>query len=422
MTLVVLSSCSNSETKNSNATIPNKNEKHKIQEKTYLAYSPKSIKLEDVLFVAIDAHADAQLALNHLRWSADNYGFRFIALKNVENNDPQFEQHINQGVQQAQEDLDIQAIKIFYLGFSGGARMALRFAQTHQAAGVVMLGAGPGKQTTSFPFPLAMITGTRDFNFIEQYYPISSPQVQNPDVITLHWTGKHEWPDSSIINDAVTFVLYTSKSIAETAINRKLQLEKAKQTKQNKILFFYFKELELISKTSSGKLHEKTQESIEAMQNSKKVQRYFQNINEILMAEQKRNQLYIKYLDEKPISWWENTIAKLKDLANTNKGFQADSYARSSAFLGILLYSRTSAAVSGRGNAKLLPKYLTVYEIVEPENPDLFYFKAVYEYALGNNDATIQNLKKALQFGFKDNNKLHQSFPQMIISAAQKHE
>jgi len=420
MTLLVLSSCSNSETKKSNDKIPNKSDKHKTQEKTYLAYSPKSIKLEDVLFVAIDAHADAQLALNHLRWSADNYGFNVIALSNVENNDPQFEQHINQAIQQAERDLTIKPKKLFYIGFSGGARMALMYAQRHQAAGTIMLGAGPGRQSNSFNFPLAMITGTRDFNFVEQYYSINSPQVDNSMLITLHWIGKHEWADTTVIDEAISFVLYASNTISEEAIQRKVQLEKAKKAQQNNNLFLYFKELELISKTSSAAMQSKTLESIQSMRNSAKVNQYFKHFNDILIAEQKRNQIYIQDLDNKPLDWWKTTLAKLSKLSNQQHGLEADSYARTQAFLGILLYSKTSAAVSGRGNAKLLPKYLEVYRMIEPENPDLYFFEAKYKYALGDNNSTIKSLRKSLQYGFKDNNKLHQSFPQMIISAAQK--
>jgi len=412
-------SCENNQSKPQEKT--KADTQHQTTEKTlYSAYTPSKLKLKDVLFVAIDAHGDAQLALKHLRWSAENYGFHLIALNNVENKDSKFEQHINQGVQQAKQQLNIQAKQVFYVGFSGGARMALMYAQRHQTAGLIMLGAGPGQQSVSFNFPLAMITGTRDFNFVEQYYPISSPQVDNPNLITLHWQGKHEWPDSSTIDEAVSFVLFTAGTIVESDIRRKAQLEKAKQAQKSNNLFFYFKELELISKTSTGEMQSKTRQSLQSMRNSTKVNQYFKHFNEILTAEQKRNQIYIKDLDEKPLDWWKATLIKLDDLANNQSGLEADSYARTKAFLGILLYSKTSAAVSGRGNAKLLPKYLEVYRMLEPENPDLYFFEAVYKYALGDNDATIESLKKALQFGFKDDTKLHQSFPQMIISAAQK--
>ncbi len=419
LTLVALSSCSDTKTKSTNATIPKKNEKPKIKEKHYLAYSPKNNKLDEVLFVAIDAHADVQLAINHMRWAAEQYGFQVVAFNNVENNDPKFEQHIQQGIEQAIRDLDISPKYIFLTGFSGGARMAFNYAFNHKAQGVIMMGAGPGNQTQSFPFPLAMISGLRDFNFLEQYYPINSPEVQNPNLITLHWQGKHAWPDSSTIADAVSFILYTSTVISEEDIIRIPQLKKAKKAQAENDLFMYFKELELISKTSTGEMQEKTKTSIANIQQSKKAQHYFLKFNNTLIAEQKRNQIYIKDLDEKPLDWWKANIIKLDELIADNKYINANSYARTRAFLGILLYSKTNAAISGRGNAKLLPKYFEIYELLEPENPDLFFFKAKYSYAIGDNDGTISNLKKALKYGFKDDLKLHQSFPQMIISAAE---
>ena len=384
----------------------------------YLTYQPSDLKLPDILLVAIDAHGDAQLALNHFHYAANQYGFRIIALKNVQNNDPKFDAHIQTAIAQATNEFALQQPKIIMAGFSGGARMALLYAQKHPAAGVIMLGAGPGKQAVTFHFPLAMISGTRDFNFVEQYYPINSPQVDNPELITLHWRGKHAWPDSTSILNALTFVLYRDGQIEERDINRRAQLAAAKKYKQEKNIFFYFKQLELISKTSVGDLQDKATQSIRDIRTSKQANAYFARFNETLKAEQKRNQYYMQFLDEKPLDWWQTEIGKLDRLIETEKGVDADSYARNRAFLGILLYSKTNAAIAGRGNAKLLPKYLAVYEMLEPENPDVFYFKARYDYILGDTEAAIKDLKKALKLGYKDEEKLHQAFPQMIISQA----
>ena len=390
------------------------------KKKLYKSYSPTDIKHPAVLFVAIDAHADTDLAIKHFRWAAMQYGFRVIALNNVENNDPQYEQHIQQGINQAKQDFQINPTQIFLAGFSGGARMALNFALNNKSQGMIMMGAGPGNQSSAFQFPLAMISGMQDFNFVEQYYPINSPQVENPNIITLHWHGKHEWPDSSTIADAVSFILYASTAISETDIIRVPQLEKAKQAQKENKLFLYFKELELISKTSTGEMQEKTKASIEAIQHSNNAQQYFTRFTNTLTAEQKRNQVYSQELDIKPLDWWKANIIKLDDFIANGKGMNADSYARTRAFLGLLLYSKTAAAVSGHDNAKLLPKYLKIYAFLEPENADLFFFKAKYTYALSDNKATIANLKKAIKYGYKDDLKLQQSFPQIIISAAKK--
>ncbi len=390
------------------------------ENKLYDSYKPENLKLPNVLFVVIDAHADSKLAIKNFRWAAEQYGFHVIALNNVKNNDQKYEQHIQQGISQAKDDLQLDPKQIILAGFSGGARMALNYAFSKTIQGVIMMGAGPGQQSVSFPFPLVMITGTQDFNFIEQYYPITSPQVDNPNLIALHWQGKHEWPDSSTIKDAVSFILFTSSIIDEQDIKRIPQLEKVKQAQKENDLFLYFKGLELISKTSAGKMQEKTRESLVAIQQSTKAQQYFNRFNKSLTSEQKRNQIYMQDLDDKGLNWWKATISKLDNLIASGKGVEANSYARTRAYLGILLYSRTAAAVSGRGNAKLLPKYLEIYEYLEPKNPDLFFFKAVYAHALGNTDAAIMNLKKAIEYGFNDDEKLHQNFPQVIISAAQK--
>ncbi len=389
------------------------------QEQAYLFYSPENLKLNNALFVVIDAHGDARLALNKLRWSAKTYGFQMIALKNVKNNDPNFEQHISVALQQAQSHLKPSPDKIFYLGFSGGARMAMLYAQKHGASGVVMLGAGPSaKQSVQFPFPLAMISGMRDFNFAEQYYDLNSPQLDNPDLITLHQEGKHEWPDSLHINEAVTFVLVRSGEISPADIDFDVPLKLAAAYKEKKNLFLYFKQLEFIAKTADGDMRQTALQSLDDIRNSAKAQAYFKELGNTIIAAQKRNQYYVSYLDEKPLDWWEKEIDKLNGFIENKQGMYADSYARNKAFLGILLYSRCNAALAGRANAKLLPKYFRIYQMLEPENPDLYYFKARYAYNLGQTEEAIKELRKAINYGFKDEAQLHSTFPQMIITAA----
>ncbi len=418
LSVVLLLSCGNSTQRKQSKT-------HKPATKTpaqamYESYIPAKLKLPDVLFVAIDAHGDAALALKHFRWSADQYGFRIIALKNVKNNDAKFIQHIASAISDATTRFHLASPGIYLAGFSGGARMALNYAQTHQAKGVIMMGAGPGSQQNTFSFPLAMISGTRDFNFVEQHYPINSPRVENPNLITLHWQGKHAWPDSLSIWNAATFVLYRSGKIEEADIDRRRQLAQAKKYKEQKNIFFYFKQLELISKTSVGDLQQKAQSSLADIRNSAQARAYFKRFDNTLAAEQKRNRYYMQDLETKPLDWWQSQIQKLDALINSAKGMEADSYARNRAFLGVLLYSKTRSALSGRGNAKLVPKYLKIYEMLEPENPDVFYFKARYAYIMNRNEIAIKELKRALELGYSDEEQLHRVFPQIIISRAKQ--
>ena len=412
---IIMLSCGNNKSHKKPHTSTRNTPKPTEKAQDYLAYSPENLKLKNALFVVIDAHGDAQLAVNKLRWTSEIYGFRMIALKNVKNNDPQFEQHIASALQQAQPVPG----KIFYLGFSGGARMAMLYAQKHGAAGVVMLGAGPSaRQSVQFSFPLAMISGTRDFNFAEQYYDLNSQQLTNPDLITLYREGKHEWPDSLHINEAVAFVLLRAGEISPGDIDFDMAVKLAAEYKKKKNLFLYFKQLEFIAKTADGDMQQTAQQSLDDMRNNAKAQAYFKELDNTIIAAQKRNRYYVSFLDEKPLDWWEKEIKKLNGFIDNKQGMYADSYARNKAFLGILLYSRCNAALAGRANAKLLPKYLNIYQMLEPENPDLYYFKARYAYNLGQNEEAIKELRKAIKYGFNDEAQLHSVFPQMIITAA----
>lgn len=387
----------------------------------YELYEPQDIKLPNVLFIVIDAQANTDLALERFHYASDVYGFRVLALKNVKNNTPNFLPEIQQAIKQGKENLSLNSPNIYLVGFSGGARMALKYANANDVKGVMMIGAGPQEHNISFPFSIAMITGTKDFNFIEQYYPITSPQIHNPNLLSLHWPGKHEWPDSSLVEEASSFILYASIAISENEINQEHHISKAKNAQEKQDLFLYFKQLELISKTSTGTLKEKVESSIKSIQKSPKAQSYFSKLNTILVEEQTRKQEYIKNIDMMPLDWWKNTISDLNYKIELNKPLVSDSYSRSKSFLGLLLFSKISQALNGSANAKLTPKYLSVYELIEPNNPDLFFFKAQLSYNLGKNEEAIKNLKDAVNHGFDDIQKMQQSFPAMIVNAAQEH-
>jgi hypothetical protein len=54
--------------------------------------------------------------------------------------------------------------------------------------------------------------------------------------------------------------------------------------------------------------------------------------------------------------------------------------------------------------------------MLEPENPDMFYFSSFPSYWKGNNETTITMLNKALKAGFSDMGQLKSDFPESITS------
>jgi len=90
-------------------------------------------------------------------------------------------------------------------------------------------------------------------------------------------------------------------------------------------------------------------------------------------------------------------------------------YQRIKGFWGIVCYSFGNQTINEK-NAVMLNKIVSIYRMVEPENPYVLYFSAFPYYWKGNNEATISVLKNAREAGFTDMGQLKKDFPESIIS------
>jgi len=64
----------------------------------------------------------------------------------------------------------------------------------------------------------------------------------------------------------------------------------------------------------------------------------------------------------------------------------------------------------------VLNKILTIYRMLEPENPDMIYFSSFPYFWKGNNEVTLSMIKKAMKAGFFDMEQLNKDFPESITS------
>jgi hypothetical protein len=125
------------------------------------------------------------------------------------------------------------------------------------------------------------------------------------------------------------------------------------------------------------------------------------------------------YLDDfrtKDTLWWKNEINTTLEKIKTEKdSYTVDMYKRIKGFWGIAGYSFCKQAVKEQ-NTDALNKLISIYRMLEPENPDMFYFSAFPSFWKGNNEATLLTLKKAMKAGFSDTGQLKQDFPLSISS------
>ena len=359
--------------------------------------------------IFLDPHGEGKNPIEKYKDFALEENIILVGLTNVRNNQSIFLQGIEHAVQLTKQTLKIEPEqKIYIAGFSGGARMAFYSSTTQNFNGILMCGAGPGNLNIDRLInPLAIITGTQDFNFAESYYPPESNLTwQKKDIISIHYRGKHEWPPLNVFQLGITF-LFNKTGVP---INKKTDyLTLASEKEKSFDILEAYKLTELGYKTCNENEQNEYITKLRNFSTDKIYKNYFYKLNIALNHEMKRNRELIDALQTKDLNWWENEYDNLiNKIKNTGDHITSDSYARSKALLGVFLFSKTNNAIKTQLPNQTIMKFLSIYEMFEPENPDVFYFKALnnYRHHLDFKD----ELSKAFELGFSDKERLTTDF------------
>jgi len=394
-------SCGSQSEKIKNNTSEKKKRINIVQGNYEVLQSENKQKAKETLIVVIDPHGDGKLAVSEFKKMTDNFNCTIIGLNDIENNIPDFEKKIENDINSANRNLNLKIKHIFIAGFSGGARMAFQYALSHNVTGVLMCGAGVKIQkVSSLNFPLAMIIGTKDFNFIEQYYSPFSPVVKNKKVLTSVFEGIHEWPPEKDILRAMSFLFAKSGFVSE---KKRDYLKEGNRLLKEKKYFEAFKKYETAYKTEIPGSETK----LNNLLNNNEFKNFIKNFEASLQKELDRNNQYIQYLNTKDLTFWHNEIYRISKLMKSKDPFEAASYARTKAYLGIAMYSFVNKEITNPWS-KTVDKYLKIYEYLEPENPDLWFFNSVREKQKNNTPLSEKYIKRAFLFGFKDSLKAKQ--------------
>ena len=357
--------------------------------------SKNTEKAKQTLIVVIDPHGDGKLAVSEFKEITEKFDCTIIGLNDIENNVPGFEEKIRKDINAAKNNLNLNIKHLFIAGFSGGARMAFQYALNYPLNGVLMCGAGINmKNIGQLQFPLAMIIGTKDFNFIEQYYSPYSPIVKNKNVLTVLFEGIHEWSPKNDILSGMTFLF--NKAGIQTE-NKQSFLKSGDEFLKSKEYFKAFKSYEVAYKIGLPGSDKKINQLLQ----DEKFKNFIKQFENSLQKEYERNNAYISDLKTKDLKFWYDEVFKISRLIKSKDILKAASYARTKAYLGIAMYSFVSKEINDPWS-KTIDKYLKIYEYLEPENPDMWFFNAVREKQKNNSALSEKYIKRAFTFGFKD--------------------
>ena len=381
---------------------------------SYSYYLPSDSTNIKAIIIIMDPHGKPNIVMDSMHHIADNNQIALLGLSEIKNGISNHQLIIERDLKDFTTEKNIIQPKIYLLGFSGAARMAVLYAQRNRIDGLMICGAGMRRQS-QLPFPTVLMAGMGDFNFMEQFYGPNNPKIFQKSIIALHYRGKHAWPPIEIMNEAIEFILARGTASSD-AIAQKFQ-NKSKEYLEQKEYYLSFKSMEVAYKLSSAEYQETRKNDLIKLSNKYSIKTYFSRLELYMEGEQKRYQMLNASLDVQDLIWWNNQINFMENKTKGKRNLlEADSYSRTMAYLGILMYSRLNAGIAGRGQYALIPKYLEIYQRIEPQNPDLYFFKAVYAYTQSQEADALNFLRKAKDLGFTDDDKIRTFFAQDFVN------
>jgi hypothetical protein len=392
---------------------------------TYQLYIPEHFKECKTmpLVLVIDPHGSGNYAIQRFFEAAEKYKCVIIASNLIKNNYPEFNNAIQTLLADAYYKFPLNR-SVFIAGFSGGARMAIDYAETNSVAGILVCGAlGSKSQLKKVQAPIYSLIGMADFNFPEVAEYILRP-TETPSNLFIEITDlKHEWPSTTTIDRGLGFLFLTKSNYKNICFPAK---EMMKDFKFNISIY--------IDSLITNNEYIKSKEILRNFQNlpGKRDNKYFttkfdtnkiyisynkeiQQLQQSLQFEMKIREAYYNSLLSKDIKWWKNEIDALDNqILKDDEKYALLAYKRIRSFLGILCYSACRNYLQ-TNDLTAASKILDLYKLLEPKNPDMLFYFALFRFKSGKNEQAINLLQESLSAGFSDIGLLKQSFPKNII-------
>jgi dienelactone hydrolase len=160
------------------------------------------------ILYCLDPGARGRVPVERFAAAAEKAGF-IVAGSNNSRNGPfaPVEEAIRVLVTDTHARLAIDDSRVYAAGMSGGARVALQWAQNGRIAGVVASSAGFSEMPKQIPFKIFATAGFDDFNHDELYRLSRELAMRGVPHRFTEFEGGHEWLPASLTAEALDYFM-----------------------------------------------------------------------------------------------------------------------------------------------------------------------------------------------------------------------
>ena len=182
-------------------------------EQSYALYIPKSYsptKLSPIIY-AFDPGANGSRPVELMKDPAERYGYIVAGSNNSRNGSWIIEAEAAQAMlKDTEKRLSIDGRRVYFAGFSGGARVAARLAQICKCtAGVILNGAAFQPESTAssdVKFPVFSAVGVYDFNYGELVELDDQLERLGYAHLLRRFEGPHQWAPEDVMEEALAWL------------------------------------------------------------------------------------------------------------------------------------------------------------------------------------------------------------------------
>ncbi len=389
---------------------------------SYSLFLPSNYKIDRnwPVIYCFDPKSDGKLPLTLLKNVAEKYGYILIGSNNSKNGLQQTEMsHIIEILfEDTKKKIAIDPKRVYYAGFSGGARVACLIANSYKnAAGVIACSGAVDPADANTTYNLIGIAGNIDMNYLEMRRLETSLKNWPGRNIFLSFDGIHHWPPKETLEQAVTIMeIFAMKdkliglndTLIKNFVNKNIggaeQLEAAKSP--DSLMKAYYMLGNTLKITNGLADSSKIAATLNNISRDQLLTGYLEKEKKILLNEMEKQQVFAKSINESPTEWWIKELNDIKNSENKAQNRLEKSYAkRLLAFVSLLSYSYVNNALAQQ-NWNAAEKFLKIYGLADPENPDYLYFLCCYYANTYRPEDAVNSLRTAIKFGFNDQSKL----------------
>jgi dienelactone hydrolase len=381
----------------------------------YSFYLPSGYNGKEALPVVffVDPKGNGTQPLSNYKDLANKYGYILIGSNLIKNGLPAtytsalFEALLNE----VRSRFLIDEKRLFTSGFSGGAKLAILFAQQYrEIIGVAACGASLPLMSNHEPsYYYVGIVGDKDFNYLESYQTFSVFDQKGYDYTSVVFNGEHEWPPLASFEAAFTgFEIYSIKT--ERTTKNEAWLNKLWNQMQDSILAQekrgdYFSQQQTLRQASRWfyglkSIKELRQQEIR-VQNQPNFIKLVNKKQRLIKKEVSLRTEFIRAIEQRDLDWWRSEVENIRKTI-TNEDLEVALVSeRLLNYISMASYMLTKTDLDD-GKLDEAYKKIQIYQMVDPENPDAYLMAARYFMLMEDAEAMHTNFDKAKTLGFTD--------------------